>query len=75
MKVSALWQGEIMQSFRLAQWPRTQSCAFVPIFRLVRFLSFIEVQLIYKVVIMSAVQQSDTVVHVHKSILFDSFPT
>ena len=34
------------------------------------FLSFIEVQLIYNVVIISAVQQSGSVIHVHTSILF-----
>ena len=34
------------------------------------YLNFIEVRLIYKVVIMSAVQQSDSVVHIHTSILF-----
>ena len=39
------------------------------------FLSFIEVSLIYKAVITSAVQQSDPVIHIHISILLDSFPT
>ena len=34
------------------------------------FQSFIEVWLIYKVVIISAVQQSDSVIHVHISILY-----
>ena len=34
------------------------------------FLSFIEVELIYNVVIISAVQESDSVIHVHTSILF-----
>ena len=33
-------------------------------------LSFIEVELIYKVVIISAVQHSDSVIHIHTSILF-----
>ena len=34
------------------------------------FLSFIEVELIYHVVIMSAAQQSDPVIHVHTAMLF-----
>lgn len=34
------------------------------------FLNFMEIQLIYKVVITSAVQDSDSVLHIHKSILF-----
>ena len=34
------------------------------------FSSFIEVWVIYKVMIISAIQQSDSVPHVHKSILF-----
>ena len=33
------------------------------------FLNFIEVWLIYNVVIIAAVQQSDSVIHVHTSIL------
>ena len=33
------------------------------------FLSFVEIQLIYKIVIISAVQQSDQVIHIHISIL------
>ena len=37
------------------------------------FLSFIDVQLIYKVVIIFAVQQSDSVTHMHISILFQIF--
>ena len=34
------------------------------------FKSFIEVELTYNVVIISAVQQSDSVIHIHTSILF-----
>ena len=34
------------------------------------FKSFIDVYVIYKVVIISAVQQSDSVIHGHTSILF-----
>ena len=42
-------------------------------FRLLFFICFIfyvEVKLIYNVVIISAIQKSDSVVHVHASVLF-----
>ena len=35
---------------------------------------FIGVQLIYNVVLVSAVQQSESVIHIHISTLLDSFP-
>ena len=34
------------------------------------FLSFIKVQLIYNIVMIFAVQQSDSIIHIHASILF-----
>ena len=40
------------------------------VFYFILFSSFIEVELIYNVVIISAVQQSDSVIHVHTSIVF-----
>ena len=39
------------------------------------FLSFVHIQFIYKAVIISAVQQSDPVVHRHITILSEAFPT
>ena len=40
-----------------------------------KFLGFVELELIYNVVIISAVQQSDSVIHTHASDFFQiSFP-
>ena len=48
---------------------------FILFFYFFVFNIFIEVRLIYNVVLISAVQQSDSVTHILRSILFsDSFP-
>ena len=36
--------------------------------------NFIEIELIFNVVIISAVQQSDSIIHIHTSVLFQVFP-
>ena len=52
-------------SFKCRVWSTECIDILSPLFK-----SFIEVQLIYKVVIISTVQQNDSVIHVHTSILF-----
>ena len=54
--------------------PRQELLSFLFLFLIFIFKSFTEVQLINNVVIISVVQQNDSVIHTHVHSLSDSFP-
>ena len=64
-------QNQLYEKQSLSWWKQNSNrlklrrCRFFFIFK-----SFIQVQLIYNVMTISAVQQSDSVIHIHTSILF-----